>query len=171
MQLYYSTNNEHNNRHNNHLILLLTNTVMKAQTFVFHNVLSQDAILFCRFVPWYLQVVRTFLDDFQISHHTWSCLQQTHIFKLEVNDKLVQECFYLGTHADTTTDRQPENIMPLVPIIGWPAHGILGHVPHCHLRPLINWQNCVQHIWHRTTLYSIMYLHLNIHTEAKLDVC
>jgi len=49
---------------------------MNAQTFVLHDISSQNTILFRWLVPWHLQMVGTFLNDFQISHSTWPCLQQ-----------------------------------------------------------------------------------------------
>jgi len=63
---------------NNHLILQLVNIVTNSQTFILQNISSQNAILLCRFVPRHLQMVRTFLNNFQISHLTWRYAQQTH---------------------------------------------------------------------------------------------
>jgi len=48
------------------------------KTFVLHDVSSQNAILLCWFVPRDLQMVRTFLNDFQVSNWTRSYLPHTH---------------------------------------------------------------------------------------------
>ena len=50
----------------------LKKIMQRAQTFVLHNIFSQNAILFCWLVPRHFQMMRTFLNDFQISHRTWS---------------------------------------------------------------------------------------------------